>query len=38
MWYDKNELQEYVVNHRRNLHQIPELGYDLPETAAYVRA
>lgn len=38
MWYDVNELEEYVVRLRRDLHQIPELGYDLPKTSAYVRA
>ena len=37
MWYDQNELEDYVVKHRRALHQIPELGYDLPETTAYLR-
>lgn len=37
-WFDEKELEEYVVNHRRALHQIPELGYDLPKTSAYIRA
>ena len=37
MWYEQNELEDYVVKHRRALHQIPELGYDLPETTAYLR-
>ena len=31
------EVQEHVVAHRRTLHQIPEVGLDLPQTAGYVR-
>ena len=30
------EMQEYLVSMRRELHQIPELGKDLPQTQAYV--
>ncbi|HPE15547.1 MAG TPA: amidohydrolase [Oscillospiraceae bacterium] len=30
-------MRETLRRHRRALHQIPELGHDLPETAAYVR-
>lgn len=31
-------MLETIQRHRRCLHAIPELGYDLPETSAYVRA
>ncbi|WP_162612143.1 M20 family metallopeptidase [Flavonifractor sp. An306] len=30
-------VRERVVSHRRSLHQIPEVGLELPQTAAYVR-
>lgn len=30
-------VRERVVSHRRALHQIPEVGLELPQTAAYVR-
>lgn len=30
---DKN----YIINARQELHQIPEIGFDLPKTLAYVR-
>ena len=36
MWNECKDLQEYIVGLRRDLHQIPELGLHLPETAAYV--
>ena len=29
-------LKETIIAHRRHLHRIPELGLDLPQTAAYV--
>lgn len=29
-------IQEELIGHRRYLHQIPEIGFDLPETTAYV--
>ena len=29
-------LQEQIVADRRYLHQIPEVGMDLPESAAYI--
>ncbi len=32
----QNELQDFIIAHRRNLHQIPELGLELPQTVAYV--
>lgn len=31
-------LSPSIISWRRELHQIPECGYQLPETAAYVRA
>ena len=31
------EVQEHVIVHRRTLHQIPEVGLELPQTADYVR-
>ena len=30
------ELNPEIINHRRHLHQNPELGLHLPKTAAYV--
>lgn len=38
MWKECKNLQEYIVGLRRALHQIPELGTDLPKTQAYVCA
>ena len=38
MWKECKDLQEYIVGLRRDLHQIPELGTDLPKTQAYVCA
>lgn len=38
MWNDCKDLQEYIVGLRRDLHQIPELGLNLPETSNYVAA
>jgi len=29
-------IKDTIIAHRRHLHQIPELGLDLPQTAAYV--
>lgn len=29
--------KDYIINIRRELHQIPEIGFDLPETLAVVR-
>ncbi len=31
------ELQEQMVKDRRTLHQIPEIGMDLPRTSAYIK-
>lgn len=38
MWKECKDLQEYIVGLRRDLHQIPELGLNLPETSDYVAA
>ena len=37
-WKECEALQDELVAMRRELHQIPELGKDLPETRAYVLA
>ena len=31
-----NEIKDYIIKVRRDLHQIPELGIHLPETVAYI--
>lgn len=31
------ELREQIIQDRRYLHQIPEIGTDLPETSAYIK-
>ncbi len=36
MWEECKGLQDEIVDIRRSLHQIPEVGIHLPETAAYV--
>lgn len=38
MWNECKDIQNYVVEKRRALHAIPELGTSLPETQAYVCA
>lgn len=37
MWKECHEIQEYLVKIRRELHQIPELGTDLPQTKAVIK-
>lgn len=37
-WKECKDLQDYLVAMRRELHQIPELKFDLPKTRAYVTA
>ena len=32
-----NNYTEQIIKWRRDLHQIPELGFDLPQTTAYVK-
>lgn len=36
MWEKCKEQQDYIVAVRRELHQIPEIGTDLPETQAVI--
>ncbi len=38
MWQECEKLQDYIVGIRRELHKIPELGKDLPETQALICA
>ena len=38
MWKDCKSLQPQIVALRRALHQVPEMGLDLPKTCAIVRA
>lgn len=37
-WQECKDLQDYIVEIRRKLHQIPELGKDLPQTQAAICA
>lgn len=32
------EMEQEVIRYYKDLHQIPEIGYELPQTAAYVEA
>ena len=32
-----DEIRTQIVQDRRYLHQIPEIGMDLPETSAYIK-
>lgn len=34
--YDRSKAQETLIKFRRDLHQIPEIGFDLPKTVKYV--
>ena len=36
MWETCKEQQDYIVAVRRELHQIPEIGTDLPETQSVI--
>lgn len=38
MWEKCKERQDYIVGIRRDLHQIPEVGTDLPKTQAMIAA
>ena len=38
LWKECKGLQDYIVGIRRTLHQIPELGTDLPKTQAAICA
>ncbi|WP_258019245.1 hypothetical protein [Brachyspira pilosicoli] len=33
---DNKKLNDMIINMRRELHQIPEIGTDLPQTKKYV--
>ncbi|MDD7363052.1 MAG: M20 family metallopeptidase [Peptoniphilus sp.] len=34
--YDQSKAEEILIKFRRDLHQIPEIGFDLPKTVKYV--
>lgn len=36
LYHEAEALRETIIANRRHLHQIPELGLELPQTAAYV--
>lgn len=36
LYHEAEQIRESIIAHRRHLHRIPELGLDLPQTAAYV--
>ena len=36
LWEKCKEIESDIVGMRRELHQIPELGFHLPKTRAYV--
>jgi len=36
LYYEAEQLRDAIIANRHYLHQIPELGLDLPQTAAYV--
>ena len=38
LYQEAKALQDQIVADRRYLHQIPEVGMDLPESAAYIEA
>lgn len=38
MWQECKDIQDYIVKIRRDLHRIPEVGFDLPQTQAYICA
>ncbi|MCU9812163.1 hypothetical protein [Paraclostridium sp. AKS81] len=33
----KEDISEYIIKCRRDLHQIPEIGLNLPKTLDYVK-
>lgn len=37
LYHEAEQLQDKVIAYRRDLHQIPEVGMDLPNTLAYVK-
>lgn len=38
LYHEAEQIREAIIANRHHLHQIPELGLDLPETSAYVEA
>ena len=36
VWEKVKEVEDYIIKCRRDLHQIPEVGLNLPKTSAYV--
>lgn len=36
MWEKCKNIQDYIISLRRDLHQIPEIGKNLPDTQAYI--
>ena len=36
LYQEAKAIQDQIVADRRYLHQIPEVGMDLPESAAYI--
>ena len=34
---EAKSLESKITKYRRDLHRIPELGFDLPKTSAYVK-
>ena len=36
LYHEAEAIRETIIANRRHLHQIPELGLELPQTAAYV--
>jgi metal-dependent amidase/aminoacylase/carboxypeptidase family protein len=33
---ETKEVENYIIKCRRDLHKMPEIGFDLPKTSAYV--
>ncbi len=36
LFHEAQQMRDIIITNRHHLHQIPELGLDLPQTAAYV--
>ena len=36
LYHEAEQIREAIIANRHHLHQIPELGLELPQTAAYV--
>lgn len=37
VWTRSHDIEAWIIERRRYLHRIPELGFDLPKTSGYVR-